>query len=63
MVANLVVFYLAAGLTFALVFAWRGAGAIDGNAGTGSLGFRLLIIPGAALLWPLLAPRWLARRT
>lgn len=50
--------YLLAGGAFALPFAWRGAAAVDPVARHATLGFRLLVMPGAALLWPLLAVRW-----
>ena len=54
--------YLGMGLVFALLFAWRGAAAIDPAAREGTIGFRLLIVPASALLWPLLLARW-ARRS
>jgi len=50
--------YLACGLIFALAFVLFGAGRIDPHARQGSWGFRVLIIPGAAVLWPLLLNRW-----
>jgi hypothetical protein len=50
--------YFAIGLAFAVAFAWRGAAAIDPAAKNGTLGFRLLIVPASALLWPLLLRRW-----
>lgn len=49
--------YLLAGLVFALLFAFRWVGLGDPAAGKGTWGFRLLIIPGAAALWPLLLRR------
>ena len=49
--------YLALGLLFAVPFVVRWAGRLDGAAQAGSWGFRLLIVPGAVLLWPLLAAR------
>ena len=51
--------YLLFGLAFALPFALVGAGKIDPHAAHGTWGFRLLIMPGTILLWPLLAWRWL----
>lgn len=50
--------YLLAGALFAIPFAWRGAGALEPVAREGTFGFRLLILPGAVTLWPLLAVRW-----
>lgn len=50
--------YAAIGVLFALVFVsvgWKHVGASDS---TGTLGFRILIIPGSALLWPWLLFRW-----
>lgn len=53
--------YLAAGVVFAVAFALRGAAHIDPNAVDGSSGFRLVIMPGSALLWPVLVVRWVRR--
>jgi len=53
--------YCGLGLVFALLFVWRGVGVIDPAAREGTIGFRLLIVPASALLWPLLLRRW-ARR-
>jgi len=50
--------YLALGLVFAIPFVLKGAARIDSDADGGTWGFRLLILPGAAALWPLLARRW-----
>ncbi len=49
--------YLWFGLAFAVGFVLFGASRIDPGAREGSLGFRLIVIPGVALLWPLLAWR------
>lgn len=51
--------YAAIGLLFAVPFILRGAAAIDPSARQGTWGFRLLILPGAAAFWPLLAWRWM----
>jgi hypothetical protein len=55
--------YLAIGLAFALLFVVRWVGRVDPAARSGTIGFRLLIIPGSALLWPLLAGRLLRGTT
>lgn len=50
-------FYVAAGMLFGLWFIASGVRRIDPAAiGTG-LGFRMLILPGATALWPLLLIR------
>ena len=60
---NLLQLYVAAGIVFALAFVFRGAARIDPVAREGTLGFKLLILPGAAALWPFLLRRWLAGTT
>ena len=54
--------YLALGLLFAVPFAARWVGRLDPAARAGSAGFRLLIVPGAVLLWPALLTRLLKTR-
>jgi hypothetical protein len=51
--------YLVCGLAFAVPFVLVGAKRIDPHALHGSWGFRLLILPGAVALWPLLLKRWM----
>ncbi len=51
--------YLAIGVLFALPFAYRWVGRLDPVATHGTRGFRLLIIPGATALWPILLARLL----
>lgn len=51
--------YTGLGFIFAIAFAVWGAATIDDAARGTPLSFRLLIIPAAAALWPLLAIRWL----
>jgi hypothetical protein len=52
--------YGALGLLFALVFIARIAPRLDPGAREGTWGFRLMILPGAAALWPLLL--WISLR-
>ena len=52
--------YLSWGFIFAIYFAVVGVKHIDSHAVHGTLGFRLLIVPGAVMLWPVLMRRWLA---
>ena len=60
LLVNILGVYLAVGIVFAIAFVWKGAGKIDPSAEEGTLGFRLMILPGTAALWPILARRWLA---
>lgn len=49
--------YLACGFVFAVPFVLFGVKKIDPHAAHGSWGFRLLIIPGTMVFWPLLLRR------
>lgn len=52
--------YLFCGVLFAIQFVLVGTKRIDPHAVNGTWGFRLLIIPGATFLWPLLLKRLLS---
>ncbi len=52
--------YLAIGAVFAALFVAGGAGRLDRATKGAGAGFRLLIAPGAALLWPLMLLMWIA---
>ncbi len=58
-VVRLATVYSVIGILFAIPFAFRWAGRLDPVAAHGTVGFRLLLLPGAILLWPLLARRLL----
>ncbi|MCB0618312.1 MAG: hypothetical protein KDC43_14160 [Saprospiraceae bacterium] len=51
--------YAAAGIVFALPFSFWGAPRIDPAAKGSPLGFRLLLLPAATALWPLLLIKWI----
>jgi len=55
--------YLIVGLVFAIYFVARGASRLDPVAAQGTWGFRLLILPGAAAMWPILLLRLFRGRT
>lgn len=57
-----VALWLAVGSVVATVFAVWGAAATDHAATGAGIGFRLLIIPGAAILWPYMLARLLSGR-
>lgn len=50
--------YLFAGLIFSILFALFGVQRVDPDAGGWNIGFRLIIIPGMCVFWPLFAVRW-----
>ena len=50
--------YAVIGLIFAVAFALRGVDRLDPAARGAASGFRAMILPGAAALWPLLWRRW-----
>jgi len=55
--------YAVMGFVFAIAFVLRGVARVDGQAAGAGLGFRLIIFPGAAALWPLLLGRWIRARS
>ena len=57
-IVGLALAYLGVGAVFAVAFTLVGAKRIDPVAASGTIGFRLLILPGATALWPLLLLRW-----
>jgi hypothetical protein len=57
--------YAGLGALFAIAFVARGISRVDSVAAGSSAGFRLIVFPGVAALWPLLLARWIreGRRT
>ena len=51
--------YAGSGLVFALAFVARGAACMDPVVKGTGIGFRVLIVPGSAALWPFLLAKWL----
>lgn len=52
--------YLMGGAIFAIAFITFGVARIDPLAAGSSIAFRLLIVPGTLVFWPLLLLRWAA---
>jgi hypothetical protein len=50
--------YFGIGLVVALLFVTFGIARVDGGATGAPIGFRLIIIPAVAILWPLVLRRW-----
>lgn len=57
-----VTFYLVCGFVFAIPFVLKGAEKIDEGAQGATWGFKLIIIPGTVVFWPLLLNKWLQAR-
>lgn len=51
--------YLAAGFLFAIVFVIKGVSKVDEGAHGATWGFRVIIIPGTMVFWPLLLRKWI----
>jgi len=56
---TLMVIYLLCGLLFAIPFVIKGVEKIDEAAHGGSIGFRIIIIPGTMVFWPILLKKWI----
>lgn len=55
----IVAVYLAAGFVFAIPFVLKGVTKVDEGALGATWGFRIIIIPGTIIFWPLLLKKWL----
>ena len=54
--------YMAIGIAFGLAFVASGVARIDASAQGMTLAARLLLLPGAAALWPFLLMKWLRQQ-
>jgi len=55
----IVAIYLACGFVFMMPFIIKGVDVIDEGAHGSSIGFRIIIIPGAIVFWVVLLRKWL----
>ena len=60
LLVGLMTTYAVAGTAFAIPFAIRGVARIDPLGAAAPWSFRLLIVPGTIVFWPLLLMRWAA---
>ncbi len=58
---NLLGVYTGIGLLFAIVFLTVGISQVDPDSKGSGVGFRLIILPGVAALWPVLFTRWVGK--
>ena len=54
--------YAATGLLFACVFVAFGIKQVDPLVRGSSIGFRLIVLPGVAALWPVMLRRWIRNK-
>ena len=50
--------YLFAGIVFTIFFQAKGLSKIDEGVHGSSWGFRIIIIPGSIIFWPVLFKKW-----
>ena len=55
----LILIYLLLGVLFAIPFLLKGLAKVDDGAHGGTIGFKIIIIPGVIVLWPLLLKKWM----
>ena len=61
-VLTIAAYYLLIGCAFSVAFFWRGYAIIAPEARGASMATRLMWMPAAIALWPLLARKWQANR-
>jgi Sec-independent protein secretion pathway component TatC len=59
---TLLALYVGTGVVFAIPFVIAGVNRIDPVARESGWGFRVMILPGAVALWPILLLRWVRRQ-
>jgi hypothetical protein len=55
----IVLIYLLLGLLFVIPFLIKGITKVDEGAHGGSVGFKIIIIPGVIVFWPVLLNKWM----
>lgn len=55
---GVVAIYLFCGILFAIAFIFKGVRMVDEGAHNASLGFKIIIIPGTIIFWPVLLRKW-----
>ena len=55
----IVLIYLVLGLLFVIPFLVKGLTKVDEGAHGGTIGFKIIIIPGVIVFWPVLLSKWI----
>ena len=58
-IVTIAIIYLAIGVLFVILFLWKGITKVDEGAHGGSIGFKIIIIPGVIVFWPVLLRKWM----
>ena len=51
--------YLVLGVFFVIPFLMKGLNKIDEGANDSTIGFKIIIIPGVIVFWPMLLSKWM----
>ena len=54
----IVLIYLVMGLLFAIPFLWKGITKVDEGTINSKFGFKMIIMPGVIVFWPVLLRKW-----
>ena len=55
------VIYLALGVLFIIPFLMKGLNKVDEGANGSTIGFKIIIIPGVIVFWPVLLSKWMKK--
>ncbi|HMK19591.1 MAG TPA: hypothetical protein VK492_15420 [Chitinophagaceae bacterium] len=55
--------YLLGGVLFVIPFLMNGLDKVDEGANGSTIGFKIIIIPGVIVFWPVLLSKWMKAKT
>ena len=58
-IISIIGLYILCGILFAIPFLIKGVTTIDEGAHGSKLGFRIMILPGTIIFWPVLLKKWI----
>ena len=53
--------YLALGVLFVIPFLMKGLNKVDEGAHSSTIGFKIIIVPGVIVFWPVLLSKWMKK--
>ena len=57
----IVAIYLVLGVLFVIPFLMKGLNKVDEGANGSTIGFKIIIIPGVIVFWPVLLSKWIKK--